>query len=52
MPALTAAELAEISRSTIGHYDARAEAFWEGTRDHDVSQNLDAHLDLTGMLPG
>ena len=36
--------LAEISQSTLGHYEARAEAFWEGTRDHDVSQNREALL--------
>ena len=41
---LTAAQLAEISTTTIGHYDDRAQDFWEGTRDHDVSQNRDALL--------
>jgi SAM-dependent methyltransferase len=35
---------AESSR-TIAHYESRAESFWEGTRDHDVSQNLNALLD-------
>ena len=44
MTTLTADDLAAISRSTVGHYDARADDFWEGTRDHDVSQNLDALL--------
>lgn len=34
----------EISRITLAHYDHRAEAFWEGTRDHDVSQNREALL--------
>jgi hypothetical protein len=29
---------------TLGHYDASAEAFWEGTRDHDVRQNVAALL--------
>lgn len=43
-PELTAAELAEISTTTIAHYDDRAQDFWEGTRDHDVSQNRDALL--------
>lgn len=37
-------QLAEISRRTLGHYDGRAEQFWEGTRDHDVSQNRAALL--------
>lgn len=37
-------ELHEISASTIGHYDDHAPGFWHGTRDHDVSQNIDALL--------
>ena len=48
---LSAAELTRISASTLAHYDDGAEAFWEGTRDHDVSQNvaaLLAHLDRAG----
>ncbi len=36
--------LARISARTIGHYDGRAEAFWEGTRDHDVVANRQALL--------
>lgn len=34
----------EISRRTLEHYDNRAEDFWQGTRDHDVSQNRAALL--------
>ncbi|MEL0081778.1 MAG: class I SAM-dependent methyltransferase [Gammaproteobacteria bacterium] len=41
-------ELDEIERITVGHYDTHAEAFWQGTRDHDVSQNIEAFL---GALP-
>ena len=33
-----------IARRTLAHYEQRAQAFWEGTRDHDVSQNIDALL--------
>ena len=33
-----------ISRRTLGHYDKHAEDFWQGTRDHDVSQNMNALL--------
>ena len=29
---------------TLASYASRAEAFWEGTREHDVSQNIDALL--------
>ena len=34
----------EVSRLTLAHYDQRAEDFWQGTRDHDVRQNIDALL--------
>ena len=34
----------EISRATLEHYCQRATAFQEGTRDHDVSQNIAALL--------
>lgn len=37
-------ELARISRVTLADYDDAAEGFWAGTRDHDVSQNVDALL--------
>ena len=33
-----------ISEKTLEHYDERAAEFWEGTRDHDVRQNIDALL--------
>ena len=48
MSQLSETELTEISRVTLGSYDGTAESFWEGTRDHDVSQNLDA---LLGAIP-
>lgn len=41
---LSSEELSEISTRTVGHYDDRASAFWEGTRDHDVTQNIEALL--------
>src|SRR5690606_29845604 len=28
------------STITLGHYEQRADAFWQGTREHDVSQNI------------
>ena len=37
-------DLERISALTIESYENRAESFREGTRDHDVSQNLDALL--------
>ncbi len=33
------------TEATITYYDRMAEAFWRGTRDHDVSQNIAALLD-------
>ena len=33
------------SQSTLAHYDRNARSFWEGTKDHDVSQNYAALLD-------
>ena len=33
-----------IAGSTLKHYNQHAEAFWQGTRDHDVSQNIEALL--------
>jgi SAM-dependent methyltransferase len=41
---LSAEELAKTSSVTLAHYNAHADSFWEGTRDHDVSQNRDALL--------
>jgi len=36
--------LEQIAALTLAHYDERAESFRDGTRDHDVSQNVDALL--------
>lgn len=33
-----------LADQTIRHYETRAEAFWLGTKDHDVSQNIQALL--------
>src|SRR5207249_4085961 len=48
---LDPAELERISKETIASYVARATEFWEGTRDHDVSQNVAALLDNIGGAP-
>ena len=37
-------ELEQISGLTLEHYNLRAGDFWEGTRHHDVSQNIEALL--------
>ena len=45
-------ELSKITRTTLAHYEGGAERFWESTRTHDVSQNLEALLDaLAGDGP-
>lgn len=37
-------DLETIAARTLEHYDRRAADFWQGTRDHDVSQNIEALL--------
>jgi SAM-dependent methyltransferase len=44
MSKLSHQELAKTSTVTLGHYNDHAERFWQGTRDHDVTQNRDALL--------
>jgi SAM-dependent methyltransferase len=39
----------DAAARTLAHYEASAERFWEGTRDHDVTQNYAA---LLGSLVG
>ena len=46
------ADFARITARTLADYDRRAEAFWTGTRDHDVRQNIDALLEhMRGAPP-
>ena len=51
MTTLSNEALTEISQRTLGHYDGNASSFWEGTRDHDVSQNTEALLTAMAMAP-
>ena len=45
-------QLQEITGRTLGHYQSSAYGFWVGTRDHDVSQNIDALLThIEGTAP-
>ena len=48
---LTPEDLQLITGRTLAHYDQRARDFWEGTRDHDVSQNVSALLQHIGSVP-
>ncbi|WP_296259987.1 MULTISPECIES: class I SAM-dependent methyltransferase [unclassified Pseudomonas] len=45
-------DLAQITSTTLGNYNDVAEGFRQGTRDHDVSQNIDALLrNIRGVAP-
>ena len=45
-------ELGRVAAGTLAHYAERAEDFWVGTRDHDVSQNVAALLrHMSGTPP-
>ena len=33
-------ELNRIEATTLEYYDANAESYWQGTKDHDVTQNI------------
>ena len=41
---LTPQQLDEIESTTLNHYSVNSASFWQGTRDHDVSQNYRALL--------
>jgi SAM-dependent methyltransferase len=48
---LTPEDLRQITARTLAHYNRRAQDFWEGTRDHDVSQNIAALLQHIETAP-
>lgn len=52
MTRLTSEQLEELSSRTLAHYQLNAASFWEGTRGHDVLQNIDALLAALGDEPG
>ncbi len=43
-------DLRHLTELTLAHYERNADAFWIGTRDHDVSQNIDALLSHIAAL--
>jgi len=51
LPADVAA-LRAVANRTLWHYEASAGSFWEGTKGHDVSQNLQALLGALPARPG
>lgn len=44
-------DLRRIAALTLAYYDQNAQDFWEGMRDHDVSQNIDSMLKIIEGLP-
>lgn len=48
---LTPEELQRIAARTLAYYDEHAQAYREGTRDHDVSQNIAALLQSIETAP-
>ena len=44
-------DVEKIAVLTLEYYDQRVEDFWEGTRDHNVSQNIAALLQHIGGEP-
>jgi SAM-dependent methyltransferase len=41
---LSPEDLQQAAARTLAHYEQHAQSYWEGTRDHDVSQNIAALL--------
>ena len=48
---LNSQDLENAASLTLEHYNKRAENFWEGTRGHDVSQNIAALLQYIESRP-
>jgi SAM-dependent methyltransferase len=49
---LKPSDLQNVTDLTLEHYNKRADTFWEGTRGHDVRQNIEALLQyIEGPLP-
>ena len=44
-------DLDKIAALTLEYYDSRADDFWEGTRNHDVGQNIAALLENIRAIP-
>src|ERR1700674_3784882 len=44
-------DLDKIANQTLAHYDQRADDFREGTRNHDVSQNVNVLLEYIQGTP-
>ncbi len=49
---LSPSELDLITSRTLNHYEESAPSFWEGTREHDVTQNYSALLEALPQQKG
>ena len=49
--AMDLTDLQHLASTTLAHYDRNARAFWDGTRDHDVNQNIEALLRYIEVEP-
>ena len=47
---LNSQDLEKIADLTLDYYNQHAQDFWEGTRDHDVSQNIAAMLQRRAVI--
>jgi len=48
---LSSEDLHQVAARTLAHYEHHAQSYWEGMRDHDVSQNIAALLKHTPGQP-
>jgi len=48
---LSAEALEQLTATTLADYEASAQGFWTGTKDHDVTQNYDALLSAIEGAP-
>jgi hypothetical protein len=51
LPLLDQEALQQVPEITLSHFNRNAESFWDGTRNHDISQNSPALLDSNQDKP-
>jgi SAM-dependent methyltransferase len=52
LTSLSLEQLHRIAQTTLDHYTAHADTFWEATREHDVNQNIASLLqNIEGSAP-
>ena len=43
---LSLGDLTDITSTTLDHYESLANEFWDGTNDHDVTENYTALMEV------